>query len=99
MELVVSDWPLVSGWQQIHEKTNTSQSELSSHRFPVSMAKRKKFLGIEGEVVSCVSEIVLLFVNVSETQRIHVIDLESPSEKSFLTRWRWSLNHMKSETL
>ena len=33
-----------------------------------SVKKRKKFLGIEGEVVSCVSEIVLLFLNVSETQ-------------------------------
>ena len=32
------------------------------------MKKIKKFLGIEGEVVSCVSEIVLLFLNVSETQ-------------------------------
>ena len=39
------------------------------HRFPVSsLKKRKKFLGIEGEVVSCVSEIVLLFLNISETR-------------------------------
>ena len=40
------------------------------------LKKIKKFLGIEGEVVSCVSEIVLLFLTsgMPETQQRHVIE-------------------------